>query len=84
MAASACDDPVGLLRDTVGAAGAVYDVRYGAVTRELRDAALRRGLLYAEGTSLLLAQGILSLAAFRGAPLPPEAIAAMRRELVAP
>lgn len=57
--------------------GVVHDLRYGAKTRPLRDAALRSGHLYLDGTSMLLAQGIRSLEAFLGRSLSSSAKKAM-------
>jgi shikimate dehydrogenase len=81
VAASQVDDPEALLARTLGGAGFVHDLRYGTNTHPLRDATLRRRMLYADGTGLLYFQGVSALAAFRGHALPDVATAAMRRAL---
>lgn len=73
--------------DVIGAAlqapGVVHDLRYGPRTTALRDASLRAGHLFVDGTSMLLGQGVRALEAFLGRPPGRDAEAAMARALAA-
>lgn len=74
--------PDSWLARTLACPGVVHDLRYGDAGRALRDASLRKGHLYLDGTSMLLAQGKAALAHFLGLPtLPQEAGAAMEQAL---
>jgi shikimate 5-dehydrogenase len=55
----------------------VHDLRYGPRTRAVRDAALRARHLYADGTTMLLAQAERALELFLGETLPDVARRAM-------
>ncbi len=73
LAASELTDVDKTLRLAVGPAGVVHDLRYGHRAVATRNAALRRGLMFLDGTSMLLAQALAAAAHFCGAPLTPEA-----------
>lgn len=81
VATSALDDPAAWLDRALAGPGAVHDLRYGARAHAVRDAALARGHLFADGTLLLLEQGRLALAAFTGGTVGDEATNAMRLAL---
>ena len=81
FAVTALDDVAGMIERVLPTRAAVHDLRYGMNARDLRDAALRAGHLFADGSLMLLAQAQAALAAFIGAPLPERAAAAMRRAL---
>jgi shikimate dehydrogenase len=69
VAASDLDDPAATLRRALRPGGAVHDLRYGARARPLRDAALRAGARFADGSTMLLAQAEEAAALFAGRPL---------------
>jgi shikimate dehydrogenase len=73
LAASELTDVDETLRVAVRPAGVVHDLRYGHRAVVSRNAALRRGLVFLDGTSMLLAQALAAAAHFGGAPLTPEA-----------
>jgi shikimate dehydrogenase len=76
------DDAETWVTRTLVCPGVVHDLRYGDAGRDLRDAALRGGHLYIDGTSMLLAQGKAALAHFLELPfLPLAAGTAMERAL---
>lgn len=81
LAATDLDEPARWIGRALGAPAAVHDLRYGPRTGTTRDAALRAGHLYADGSQMLLGQAEAALAAFRGEPLPEAAVHAMRRAL---
>ncbi len=63
--------------------GAVHELRYGARATPTRNAALSRRALYADGSSMLLAQAEAALALFQGSPLREEQRRAMSSTLSA-
>jgi shikimate dehydrogenase len=69
IAAADLDDATATLAATVKDTGAVHDLRYGPRATATRNAALARRLLFLDGTSMLLAQGLASAALFQGGPL---------------
>lgn len=76
------EEPDSWLARTLACPGVVHDLRYGDVGRGLRDASLRQGHLYLDGTSMLLAQGKAALTHFLGlSALPHVAGAAMEQAL---
>jgi shikimate dehydrogenase len=77
------DKPEELVARWLKSPGVVHDLRYGPVTHPLRNAALRAGHLFVDGTTMLLAQGVGALEAFVGGPLPPGVREAMGRALAA-
>lgn len=69
IAASELDDADAWLGQAIGAAGVVHDLRYGRRAVPTRNAALRRGLLFIDGASMLLAQALTAAALFAGTAL---------------
>jgi shikimate dehydrogenase len=82
VAATALEEPGSWLARVLQGPGAVHDLRYGPRTLAMRDAALRAGHLFSDGTLMLLAQAQAALGAFLGSPLPAAAAAEMRTALV--
>jgi len=70
----------GWLERSLGSTGVVHDLRYGARAFPARNAALRRGFLFLDGTSMLLAQALASATLF-GGPISDTARAAASRAL---
>jgi shikimate dehydrogenase len=70
VAASELDGVDGWLDRTVRAAGVVHDLRYGARALSVRNAALRRGLVFLDGASMLLGQALAAARHFAGANPP--------------
>jgi shikimate dehydrogenase len=66
IAASDLDDVAGTLDASVKGVGAVHDLRYGKRALATRNASLSRGLLFVDGASMLLGQGLVAAAHFRG------------------
>jgi shikimate dehydrogenase len=81
IAASELDDPQRVLARALMPAGVVHDLRYGSRAVGVRDAALRRGARFADGTTMLLAQAEAAAALFRGAPLDVAQQTAMREAM---
>lgn len=81
VAATELDDPPSWIARALEKPGAVHDLRYGPRTRAVRDASLRAGHLYSDGTMMLLGQAQEALAAFLGRPLTEAAGTAMRQAL---
>lgn len=82
FAVAALADEERWLRRVLPVPGVVHDLRYGGRGKALRNAALSMGHLYVDGTTMLLAQGRASLAAFLGVrELPPAASRAMEQAL---
>jgi shikimate dehydrogenase len=79
LASTELADPAAAIAAALRGPGTVHDVRYGAAARASRDAALRAGHVYLDGTSMLLAQGQAALALFLGGTLPDRAALAMSR-----
>lgn len=77
LAASALDDPGAAITGAARGPGFVHELRYGGGARAARDAALRGGHLFLDGTSMLLAQAQVAMALFLGGTLPDHASAAM-------
>ena len=69
VAASVLDDVGARLDRSLADAGAVHELRYGPRARSTRDAALARRALFADGSSMLLAQAEAAAALFQGSPL---------------
>jgi shikimate dehydrogenase len=82
FAISDLDDVDGWLRRSLGPTGVVHDLRYGARTFAVRNAALRGGFLFLDGTSMLLAQALASATLF-GGPVNETARVAAGRALAA-
>jgi shikimate dehydrogenase len=72
LAASHLDNVDELLESAVRKAGVVHELRYGRRAVPSRNAALRRGLVFVDGASMVLAQALAAATAFSGAP-PTEA-----------
>jgi shikimate dehydrogenase len=83
VAASDLDDPGAWLSRSSSTGGVVHDLRYGARAIGVRDAALRRGARFADGTTMLLAQAEAAAALFQGAPLDVSQQIAMRQAMAA-
>ena len=81
VATSALENAGTWLDHALAHPAAVHDLRYGARAHAIRDAALARGHLFADGTLLLFAQGRLALASFTGMAVTDDAATAMRRAL---
>lgn len=81
IAASGLDAPGVWLDRALAGPGAVHDLRYGAVARSVRDAALARGHLFSDGTLMLLAQAQVALTIFVRAPIGDAAASSMRLAL---
>ncbi len=77
LAATELADPAHAIAGALRGPGTVHDVRYGQAARSSRDAALRAGHVYLDGSSMLLAQGRAALALFLGGTLSDQAGAAM-------
>ncbi|MBI1947841.1 MAG: hypothetical protein HYS27_19280 [Deltaproteobacteria bacterium] len=77
LAASALEDPGAAIARALRGPGSVHELRYGAAARTSRDAALKAGHVFLDGTSMLLAQAQAALALFLGGTLPDHASAAM-------
>lgn len=69
VAASDVDVPAQWLARTLRPGGCVHDLRYGGRAVAVRDAALRAGARFADGTTMLLAQAEGAAALFAGRPL---------------
>lgn len=83
VAASDLDDVDGWLARAIGVTGTVHDLRYGQRAVPVRNAALRRGLLFLDGASMLLAQALAAAACFAGAPVAEDARARAAAALAA-
>jgi shikimate dehydrogenase len=81
LASSSLDDPAGTIDKALAGPGAVHDLRYGDGARATRNAALKAGHLFVDGTLMLLAQAQVALAAFLGKAVPEPAATAMRKAL---
>jgi shikimate dehydrogenase len=81
VAASDVDDPDHLLDRALAPGGVVHDLRYGVRALRVRDAALRRGARFTDGTTMLLAQAEAAAALFLGAPLDVAQQTAMRQAM---
>ncbi len=81
IAATEVDDVDACLDDTLQTPGVVHDLRYGPVAIATRNAALRKGHLFLDGTTLLLGQGMAALALFTMTPLSVAAQVAMTQAL---
>lgn len=82
FAVPAVDDERRWVRRVLAEPGVVHDLRYGRRGHALRNAALAEGHLFVDGTTMLLAQGRASLAAFLGMrDLPSAAAKAMEATL---
>lgn len=73
------EDPDGAVASAVEGPGVVHDLRYGLRAVPLRNAALRAGHLFVDGSTMLIAQGVAALEAFLGRPPGAAAEAAMTR-----
>jgi shikimate dehydrogenase len=82
FAVSALDDAAAAIEAVLPTRSAVHDLRYGVAAHQTRNAALRAGHLFVDGSLMLLAQAQLASAAFFGSPLNERAAGAMRRALV--
>jgi shikimate dehydrogenase len=69
VAVSDLDDVDGWLSRALGAVGVVHDLRYGIRAHATRNASLRRGLHFIDGTSMLLGQAVASAVHFANGPL---------------
>jgi len=69
IAASELEDVDAWLGRAIGRTGVVHDLRYGRRAWGPRNAALRRGLLFLDGASMLLAQALAAATLFAGAPI---------------
>jgi shikimate dehydrogenase len=83
VAASDLDDVDAWLGRAIGPAGVVHDLRYGRRALVTRNAALRRGLLFIDGASMLLAQALASAALFAGTAIDETARARAAAALAA-
>jgi len=81
-AASDLDDVGGWLGRAARPASVVHDLRYGPPARTVRDAALRAGHLFLDGTTMLLAQGLEAARLFGGTDLTDAQRDAARRAMV--
>lgn len=81
VATSTLDEPSAWLARALEIPGAVHDLRVGGRTRAVRDAALRAGHLFSDGTMMLLGQTQAALTAFLGRRLSDDAALAMRQAL---
>jgi shikimate dehydrogenase len=77
VAASELDSPSDWLKRTLVPGGAVHDLRYGSRAHAVRDAALRAGALFCDGSSMLLGQAEAAARLFQGSPLAPSQRAGM-------
>ena len=83
IAASALEDVDDWLGRAIGATGVVHDLRYGRRAVATRNAALRRGLLFLDGASMLLAQALAAATLFAGEPVDEAARARAAAALAA-
>jgi shikimate 5-dehydrogenase len=83
IAASELDDVDAWLGRAIGATGVVHDLRYGRRAVAARNAALRRGLFFLDGASMLLAQALAAAALFAGEPIDEAARARAAAALAA-
>ncbi len=81
IAASDLDDVAGWIDRALAPAGTVHDLRYGSRTTAVRDAALRRGAFFSDGTTMLLGQAMEAAALFGGSPLDAAQQQAMTRAM---
>lgn len=68
LAASDLDDVDDLLGRAVRKAGVVHELRYGRRALASRNAALRRGLVFLDGASMVLAQALAAAAVWGAQP----------------
>jgi shikimate dehydrogenase len=69
VAASELEGIGSWLERSLAKGGAVHDLRYGSKARATRDAALARRALFADGSTMLLAQAEEAAGLFQGSPL---------------
>ncbi|MDP2342900.1 MAG: hypothetical protein Q8O67_18235 [Deltaproteobacteria bacterium] len=69
VAASELEGTGSWLERSLARGGAVHDLRYGPKARATRDAALARRALFADGSTMLLAQAEEAAGLFQGSPL---------------
>jgi shikimate dehydrogenase len=81
VAASGLDEPAAWLARSLRPAGVVHDLRYGPRARPVRDAALRGGARFADGTTMLLGQAEAAAALFLGEELDAARRTAMRQAM---
>lgn len=82
VATSVLDEPAAGIARALENPGAVHDLRVGARARAVRDAALRAGHLFSDGTMMLLGQAQTALSVFLGRRPSDDAVVAMRQALI--
>jgi shikimate dehydrogenase len=82
LAASDLDDPAATIAAALPLRAVVHELRYGPRSFASRNAALRAGHLFVDGTSMLLAQAEAAAALFAGRPLTDTEREAARAALV--
>jgi shikimate dehydrogenase len=83
VASSDLDEPQGWLARALRPGGEVHDLRYGVRATGVRNAALRAGARFADGTTMLLAQAEEAAALFLGRSLSSVERDGMRDALAA-
>lgn len=77
LAVGALDDAGATIKRALRGPGAVHALSVGTAARTSRDAALRAGCVFLDGTSMLLARAQVALGLFLGGTPPAQASAAM-------